>query len=751
MRLLPVLLPEVLLPAGSTACAGVSAARRAVSAKRGGRRLLAGARCPADVWALLRRDGYPTPADGACWLRPPGDRQPPPELVDEVLRYELAKGNFPWKPVLPWFQLLCRRYPTSVGSGALESVIAILSHAGRPVTAGNLLAASSLQERMVIGESALTALLRAVEREPATQGNRVATQVFFQMQRTGLLWQVGARPLSLVKKQLERTDGKRPPGLRTAAAAARLAVRRSRTVAAVLDAVREQLARAVRVEKEEPAPGSRVVAAILRGVPPPGGNPLVPVDRTGFAERVQGQGSQASQRRFHSTASILRDAPPGDNRTGFPDRVQGQRPQASQRRFHSTASILRDAPPGDNCMGFPDRVQGQRPQASQRRFHSTASILRDAPPGDNRTGFPDRVQGQRPQASQRRFHSTASILRDAPPGDNCMGFPDRVQGQRPQASQRRFHSSASILRDAPPGDNCMGFPDRVQGQRPQASQRRFHSTASILRDAPAGDNRMGWVQGQRPQSSQRRFQSSASTLRDAPPGDNRTGFSDSVRGQCTQASQLRSYSSANTPRDATGGNPLVPVDRAGFFGRVQSQRRFHSTNAGEPLSNPEVGRLEGVLAKLCDKAVVRCVAEFLRSEESLAVCVTEWTQGMDEVDGTGAATMASVLIRDLPADVERESFVRRLASRYGAVRQVRGFGRPDLFVYDQPDYCIVKMASGNEALAFLRGVNGTDPYKRGKPLKLAVVRPRKEVTVRRRNRARVRESAPTVHLSWQKL
>eukprot|EP01063_Lacrimia_lanifica_P022306 TRINITY_DN2994_c0_g1_i1.p2 TRINITY_DN2994_c0_g1~~TRINITY_DN2994_c0_g1_i1.p2 ORF type:complete len:440 (+),score=106.91 TRINITY_DN2994_c0_g1_i1:88-1407(+) len=109
---------------------------------------------------------------------------------------------------------------------------------------------------------------------------------------------------------------------------------------------------------------------------------------------------------------------------------------------------------------------------------------------------------------------------------------------------------------------------------------------------------------------------------------------------------------------------------------------------------------------------------------------TQWSTPEDamalETEGTSTATLASVLIRDLPRDVNRAARLRKLAARYTKeVRLVRCFDRPDLNFHQQPDYAIVRLASGADALAFIQGVCGTNPFHATRPLKVAFLRARK--------------------------
>ena len=145
---------------------------------------------------------------------------------------------------------------------------------------------------------------------------------------------------------------------------------------------------------------------------------------------------------------------------------------------------------------------------------------------------------------------------------------------------------------------------------------------------------------------------------------------------------------------------------------TRQQRRMYSTDSKE-----------GRLMQIIEHIATDLPCSVLEDTSLNVVHRAELTEKVLEAH-IAWVSMCDVLIRDLPPDLDREARVHKLASKYGTVLGVRGFGRPEVEGFKQPDYCIVTMGTGLDAQAFLAGANGTDPFSARK-IKLAICRQKK--------------------------
>eukprot|EP00754_Rhynchopus_humris_P047961 Rhum_TRINITY_DN7480_c0_g1::Rhum_TRINITY_DN7480_c0_g1_i1::g.23150::m.23150 len=199
--------------------------------------------------------------------------------------------------------------------------------------------------------------------------------------------------------------------------------------------------------------------------------------------------------------------------------------------------------------------------------------------------------------------------------------------------------------------------------------------------------------------------------------------------------------SANNPfltrgqRRYRSSAPALDRQRNASAGARQQQRRSRAPPVGS-RSQPDHR-----LAKQPDHRLAKAVAvldneklhtpcpwrsEFLEADSETAH--THQNLNHTEVKTvTMSASMAWVLIRDLPKDILREEKVKKWVSAYGEVLAVRGFDMPSIYDYKQPDYCMVRLSSGRDAQHFIKECHKkARPFGGTRPCGLAIVRPKKE-------------------------
>eukprot|EP01059_Diplonema_ambulator_P017666 TRINITY_DN29698_c0_g1_i1.p1 TRINITY_DN29698_c0_g1~~TRINITY_DN29698_c0_g1_i1.p1 ORF type:complete len:395 (+),score=50.74 TRINITY_DN29698_c0_g1_i1:48-1232(+) len=118
------------------------------------------------------------------------------------------------------------------------------------------------------------------------------------------------------------------------------------------------------------------------------------------------------------------------------------------------------------------------------------------------------------------------------------------------------------------------------------------------------------------------------------------------------------------------------------------------------------------------------------------------------------ASLCHVLIRDLPPDTNRAAYLlRHIRTQLGtAPVEIRPFTHPALFYYTHRDYAIATFANGELARRYISQCDGSDPYKRGKRIKLAQLRARVNHVTERFGRRKARLVKEKKALPrWEKL